>query len=153
MTTKIEKDLEILKERLLERKPEKFSGKDIARAFFGALVIGVTFVFTSGLITVVKSINWTNVFLIILSTLALLLIEIYFLGWSRVKGEKGRNVFEFTLKRLPTFYIISILVSLFYVYIFGINHLVSPAEAAKLVFLIAMPCSIGAAVGDLLRKY
>ncbi len=152
-TDQIKKDVQLLKDRLLERKPEKFSSKDIARAFFGALVIGATFVFTSGLISVVKNITWVNVFLVIISTIVLLIAEIYFIGWSRVKGEKGRNVYEFTLKRLPTFYVISILVSLFYTYIFGINHLVSPAEATKLIFLIAMPCSIGAAIGDLLKKY
>jgi uncharacterized membrane protein len=152
-TDQIKADIELLKDRLLERKPEKFSTMDIARAFFGALVIGATFVFTSGLISVVKNITWTNVCIVIISTIALLIAEIYFIGWSRVKGEKGRNVYEFTLKRLPMFYIISILVSLFYIYIFGINRLVLPAEAAKLIFLIAMPCSIGAAIGDLLKKY
>ncbi len=150
---KVQEDVELLKERLLERRTERFSEQDIVRAFFGALVIGITFIFTSGLITVVKSISWANIILIIFLTVVILIAEIYFIGWSRVKGERGRNVYEFTLKRLPTFYIISLIVAFFYIYTFSINNFLSGAEVIKMVFIMAMPCSIGAAIGDLLRKY
>lgn len=150
---KIERDVEILKEGLLEKKQERFSRQDVVRAFFGALLIGITFLFSGGLIGVAKTLSWTNVGLIIVFTVLLLVSEIYFIGWSRVRKEKGRNVFEFTLKRLLAFYIISMLVSVFYVYIFGINSLLSDGDILKLIFMVAMPCSIGAAIGDLLRKY
>lgn len=150
---KIQEDVELLRERLLERRTERFSKQDIVRAFFGALVIGITFIFASGLITIVKNINWTNIILIIFLTLVILVAEIYFIGWSRVKGERGRNIYEFTFKRLPAFYIISLIVAFFYIYIFGINNFLSGAEVIKMVFIMAMPCSIGAAIGDLLKKY
>ena len=158
MTTKIDKmasDVDLLKERLLERKPERFSMMDIARSFFGALFIGVTFVFSGRLFDVVKQIDNFNLFMIILSTIIILIAEIYFIGWSRLKraNEPGRNFFEFTIKRLFAFYIASLLVAAFYSYILGYNKILSDGEMIRLIFLIAMPCSIGAAVSDLLRKY
>ena len=83
----------------------------------------------------------------------ILIAEIYFVGWSRVRKEKGRNVFEFTLKRLIVFYAVAIAVSAFYSFILGYNKTLSALEISRLIFLVAMPCSIGAAIGDLLRKY
>jgi len=158
MTTKINeirKDVEALKEGLLEKKPERFSAKDIVRAFIGALFIGVTFVFSGRLFEVVKQIDNFNLWMIILSTIIILIAEIYFVGWSRVKKEKekGRNVFEFTLKRLLVFYAVSIAVAAFYSYILGYSKILSDMEMVRLIFLVAMPCSIGAAIGDLLKKY
>lgn len=155
MTTKLEQDMKILKEQLLERKPERFSAKDIVRSFFGALLIGVTFVFSGRLFDVVKQIDNFNLLMIIISTIIILIAETYFIGWSRIRKlkEPGRNVFEFTLKRLVVFYVVSILVAVFYSYILGYNKILSSPEMIRVVFLVAMPCSIGAAVADLLKKY
>jgi len=156
MTTEIRKiheDIELLKEGLLEKKPERFSAKDVVRSFVGALFIGVTFIFSGMLLNVVKQISDFNLILIIASTIVILIAEIYFVGWSRVKKEKGRNVFEFTLKRLIVFYAVAIAVAAFYSFILGYNKTLSGKEITELIFLVALPCSIGAAIGDLLKKY
>lgn len=156
MTTKIinkiGEDVKELKEGLLEKRPERFSFRDVIRAFFGALVIGVLFVFKGGLLEIVEKIDWTHTAVIIIATLLLLAAEIYFIGYIRVREEKGRNAFEFIMKRLPTVYIVSFLVSLFLTYLFGVNLLFS-GHVLKLVFVITFPCSIGAAVADLLKQY
>ena len=158
MTTKlnrIEEDVELLKEQLLERKPDRFSAKDIVRAFFGALFIGVTFVFSGRLFEVVERMDFTQMIFVVVATILILIAEIYFIGWSRIKKTKepGRNVFEFTFKRMVVAYAVSIVVALFYLYVLGYEKILPSSEILKLVFLIAMPCSIGAAVSDLLRKY
>lgn len=150
---KIECQLELLKEELLERKPERFSAKDVVRAFFGALLIGVTFIFSSRLFDVAKQIQLDHFIAVIVSTIIILIAEIYFIGWSRVRKEKGRNVFEFTIKRLAVFYVVALLVSSFYSYILGYNKVISEVEFIRLIFLTAMPCAIGAAIADLLKKY
>jgi len=152
---KIECELDLLKEELLERKPERFSAKDIVRAFFGALLIGVTFIFSSRLFDVAKQIQPDHFIAVVVSTIIILIAEIYFIGWSRIKKEreKGRNVFEFTLKRLAVFYVVALLVASFYSYILGYNKVLSETEFIKLIFLTAMPCAIGAAIADLLKKY
>ncbi|MBW3023143.1 DUF2391 family protein [Candidatus Woesearchaeota archaeon] len=156
MTTKqIEEDVKTLKERLLEPKPERFSARDIVRAFFGALFIGVTFVFSGRLMEVVQNMHTMQMFLVIIATIIILIAEIYFIGWSRLKRlkEPGRNVFEFTFKRVVVAYVVSLIVALFYMYVLGLDNMLSSIEIAKFVFVFAMPCSVGAAVADLLRKY
>ena len=159
MTTKgikaMEQDVELLKERLLERRPERFSRMDIARSFFGALFIGATFVFSGRLVDIVKMMDTWRVLFLVLATLVILIAEIYFIGWTKIKrlSEPGRNVFEFTIKRLVVFYAVSLIVAGFYFYILGFNLLFSGIEILEFIFLVAMPCSIGAAVSDLLRKY
>jgi len=152
---KIECELELLNEGLLERKPERFSAKDVVRAFFGALVIAATFVFSSLLLEVVRNMHTYQLIVIIIATFVILVAEIYFIGWSRIRklGEHGRNVYEFTIKRLIVIYPVSIIVAVLYFYILGFNRMLLPNQMWGFIFLVAMPCSIGAAVADLLKKY
>jgi len=152
---KIAEDIEILKERLLEQRPDRFSGKDFARSFFGALFIAATFVFSGKLFDIVKQMQPYQTIIVIVATIIILVAEIYFIGWSRARMSKeaGRNVFEFTLKRLVAAYVVSILVAVFYFYVLGFNRSLFGIEVFNFIFLVAMPCSIGAAVADLLRKY
>ncbi|MEM4336574.1 MAG: DUF2391 family protein [Candidatus Woesearchaeota archaeon] len=158
MTTKIKKieeDITLIKEQILEKKPERFSAKDIVRSFFGALFIGVTFVFSGRLFEVLKLMDKFQTILVVISTIIILIAEVYFIGWSRVKitKEPGRNVFEFTFKRVFAAYSVSLVVATFYIYILGYEKILLKHEILKLIVLIAMPCSIGASVSDLLKKY
>ena len=41
----IENDVKHLTERLIERRPDHFSKRDVINAFFGALFLGLTFMF------------------------------------------------------------------------------------------------------------
>jgi uncharacterized membrane protein len=80
--------------------------------------------------------------------------EIYFIGYTHVRNKKERPFGQFYAKRLVTTYGIAVTVSFFLSYIFGIIYLVDTFEQfMKIVLLISMPCSIGAAVGNLLKKY
>ena len=158
MTTKIDKiaqDVQLLKERLLEQRPDRFSARDIARSFFGALFIAATFVFTSKIFDIVKQMQQYQLIVLITATIIILVAEIYFIGWSRLKKlrEPGRNVFELTIKRVIVAYAVSIAVAVFYLYVLGFSRALSSHEMVNFIFLVAMPCSIGAAVADLLRKY
>jgi uncharacterized membrane protein len=149
---KIQDELNTIK-RIIEKKPERFAfQKEVGRAFFGALLVGVIFIFKGALFTIAQNINWSHIILMILSTILILVLGIYFIGYLRVKGEEGRNAFEFILKRLPTIYTISFLVSVFLIYLFGIDEIFT-GNIWKLIFIVTLPCSTGAAVADLLKKY
>ena len=95
--------------------------------------------------------------MITISTLLILMGETYFIGYRRVKDPKKRPLGQFMVKRVSTLYLVAILVTLYLVYIFGINNqeLVGndPLSIIKICFLISMPCAIGAAIPSLLKKY
>ncbi|HLC46217.1 MAG TPA: DUF2391 family protein [Candidatus Nanoarchaeia archaeon] len=149
----IHDDIKEIKERLLYRKPSRFSAQDIVEAFFGALVIGLTFVFKGALLTTVQKMGWANVIIVAVATILILLLEIYVIGYRRIRGEEGRNALEFTIKRFFTAYGIALLVSLFLVYVFGLNSWLDNGTEIKIIIVLAMPTSIGAALADLIRKY
>ena len=153
----VKKGVDELRSHLLIKEPEHFSAKDIVSAFFGALFLGMTFSIKGLLIRISQGLNDTNVALIILSTLVILTAEIYFIGYSRVTKKPERKFGQFWIKRIFAFYLVALITSLFLVYVFGLNHLQEIANIYpnifKLVILISMPCAIGAAVADLLKKY
>lgn len=151
---KIEQDMELLRQRLIEKVPDHFNKKDLVNEFFGALIIGLTFIFKGALIRTVEVIGSSRLFLIIIATFAILMAEIYFIGYSRVKNKNKRPIGQFITKRLFSLYFTSLLVSLALVYLFGINILAgSTYETLKIVIVLTMPCAVGAAIPSLLKKY
>jgi len=152
--SEVKRELRSIKNRLVEKVPEHFSKQDAVNGFFGALFLGLTFLFKGSLIQVGLNIAWDNVVIIVTSTLFILSTQIYFIGYKRVKNPEERPFGQFLFKRLFTIYGIAVVVSFYLLYIFGFLHLVgSFANLIKLTLLLSMPCSIGAAVGDLLKKY
>ena len=153
----VKKGVDELKARLLVREPEDFSMRDFVSAFFGALLLGLTFAVKGLLIKVSSALDNTNLMLIIVSTLILLTAEIYFIGYSRVRKKSQRKFGQFWLKRLVVFYFVAVVTSVFLVYLFGLNTLpeitANGMGVLKLVILISLPCAIGAAIADLLNKY
>ena len=150
---RIKDEVDKLCEKIIEKPIKPFSGKDIVHALFGALVIGLTFVFKGLLIEVGLNLPWQNIVIIIITTLLILTCEIYFIGYSRVKNKKERPVGQFIFKRLVTMYTIAFLVSLLLLSIFGFLTLSgSLGNFFKLVFVIAMPCSVGAAIPNMLKQ-
>ena len=93
----------------------------------------------------------------IVATLVILTAEIYFIGHRRVTKKSERKFGQFLLKRLLVFYLVAIAVSGLLVYLYGLYKLpqviVSNTGVFNLVIIISLPCAIGAAIGDLLRKY
>ena len=144
----------LMREKMIEKHPSKFSGRNVINAFFGALIIGLTFTFKGNLIGVVHSVRLIHIVLIILSTLIILTAEIYFISYTRVKNKKERPFYKFWAKRTITLYIVTLLVSIYLVHIFGLNSFFDNFfETLKMVIVISMPCSIGAAIPSLLKQY
>ncbi len=153
----IKKSLVGLRMRLLDKKPEPFSPADIMYAFFAALIIGLGFIFKGVLVQ--YSINLTNLHLnmIIISTIILLTAEAYYLGYRRVDNKNERKMGQFLFKRVATFYLISIIVSSFLIFIFGVNNVPlvhnDPIIIYKIIITLTMPCATGAAIPSILKKY
>ncbi len=151
---RIEKKISALHEKILEKRPSHFRSRDIVNAVFASLVLGLVFVFKGSLFDIAIKLTTNHLVAIIITTLIILTAEIYFIGYSRVKRKKERRFCQFWLKRLVTLYIIAIVVSLFLVYLFGINYLVhTNCEVFKVVITLSMPCAVGAAVPSLLKQY
>lgn len=141
--------------QILQRElpPEHFSFKDIVRSFFGATFIGVTFVFNKNLVELVPMLNSTRITLVILSTILLLSFEIYFIGYQRVSDKTERKFFQFWFKRIITFYLVAIVVSLYLSFLYNVTGLVGSIEnIIRLVVAMSMPCSVGASIADLLKE-
>ncbi|HLD89104.1 MAG TPA: DUF2391 family protein [Candidatus Nanoarchaeia archaeon] len=150
---KIESEIELLREKLLEKRPEHFSSKDIVTSFFASFIVGLTFVFNGALVERVKNLTDNHVILILFLTIAILTAQIYFIGYSRIKDTKERPFGQFWLKRLITFYFISIITSVFLVYLFAINQFIAPEKVFNLVIALSMPCAVAAAIPNLIRQY
>lgn len=148
----IKHELELITEKLVEKKLDRFSKKDITNALFGALTVGLTFCFKGLLIEVGMSLPWSNVIMIITMTLFILTTEIYFIGYSHVKDVTNRPFGEFLVKRLFTMYAVALVVSFFLLFLFGFMYLSGSLENfVKLIFVVAMPSAIGAAIPNLLK--
>lgn len=146
--------LSTLREDLVEKVPTHFSAKDIVSAFFGALLIGLTFSLKGGTVRAAESLTNFHIIAIIFSTIVILSAEIYFVGYARVKNKKERPAGQFIIKRLITLYIISMLVSLYLVYIFALNYQFPDKYGIfSMVILISMPCAVGSAIPSILKKY
>lgn len=153
---KIERQIAALYEKLLEKRPSHFRKRDIANAFFASLLLGLVFMFKGSLIEISLNLTGKNLLVIVIATLAILTLQIYYVGYTRVsqKERRKRRFGQFWAKRLSTLYIIAIIVSLLLVYIYGINKLVSSNyDILKIVIAVSMPCAVGAAIPSLLKQY
>ena len=143
-----------MKEKVLDKNPSHFSRRDIINASFGSLIIGLAFVFKGAVAKVARNLDVLHIELIILSTFLILIAEIYFVGYSRVKEKTTRHFGEFMTKRLVTIYFVAIISSFFLIYIFNIDkNLPTFFDVMKMVVLLSMPCSVGAAIPSLLKQY
>ncbi len=153
---KIERDIEFLREKLLEKHPSHFSNRDIINTFFGSLIIGLTFIMKGAVVATAKQLSRQHLLLIVISTIAILTCEIYWIGYSRVsrRERKKRGFFQFWAKRITALYGIALIVSVYLVYIFGVNQFfITQQGVFNIVILMSMPCAVGAAIPHLLKKY
>lgn len=153
---RIEQDIDFLRSKLVEKHPSHFSNRDIINTFFGALIIGLTFIMKGAVVSTAEALTQPNALLIVLSTIVILTSEIYWIGYSRVGKEerKKRSFFQFWAKRIITLYGIAIIVSVYLVYVFGVNQFFTTEQGVfNVVILLSMPCAIGAAIPHLLKKY
>ncbi len=140
-----------MKEKIIDKEPNYFSKKDILKIAFGSLAVGFAFIFSSALIKTALNLDVFHIELIIISTLVLLILQIYFVWFNLVKDKTKRKFGEFLTKRLTTLYIVAILSSFFLIYIFNIDsQLLTFLDVMKLVVMMSMPCSLGAAIPSLI---
>jgi uncharacterized membrane protein len=150
----IDKKIDTIKLKLVDRTPSHYSLKDVARAFFGSLLIGLTFLHKGALIQNSKFLTTTHLLAIIGFTFVIVYAETYYLGYRRVADKKRRPFGQFIFKRLITFVIVALVVSTGIAYLFGIDRIVtSPLHLFKTIIALSMPCALGACLGDLAKKY
>jgi len=142
-----------LKEKIVDKTPSHFSMKVVFNALFGSLLFGLTFILKGALIQTALRLENIHVFLIISSSILIIIGEIYFLGYSRIKDRKERRPGQFIIKRFLTLFLVSIGVAFFLVYIFGINKQVeSFYNVLKVVVMTMMPCAVGAGFSSLFKE-
>ena len=151
----LQKDITEIKQILLrEAPPEHFSVKDIARSFFGALFLGFAML-SKLLVDLAPRLQPLHIGLIIFFTALILTIEIYFIGYARLTPAERRTRYfgEFWAKRFFTFWLVAFLVAGLLIWIYHIPSVLAPIGYIKLLVAVSMPCAIGAATADLLKKY
>lgn len=152
----IEQNIELLRDKLIEKYPSHFSKRDIINTFFGALLIGFTFILSGGLVQTAEHLTQRHALFIGIATMIILTSEIYWIGYSRVSlaERRHRGFSQFWFKRFVTLYGIAIIVSVALVHIFGIDQFFSSQQGVfNVVILLSMPCAVGAAIPHLLKKY
>ncbi len=152
----IKKNIKKIEKTLLDSTPKHFSPKDIVNAFFGALIIGLTFTLKGAVVATAINLNAVHITAIFSSTILILLAETYFISWTKVRNKKERGLGQFLFKRVTAMFVVAFVVSIYLVYVFGINNqqLIAnnPVNVIKMVILVSMPCAVGAAIPGLLTK-
>src|SRR3989344_2858526 len=146
-------DVAALRKSLIEKVPSHFSVYHVVAAFFGALFFGFTFVLKGLLLQVGLRLSVLHIAGIILVTLLILTAEIYFVGYRRVNNKKTRKFGQFLLKRLVTYYSISLIVAWLLLFLYGVLTNLVAVDVLRLVVAVSFPAAIGAAVSDLLNQY
>ena len=153
----IEKNIERINEKLLDKVPSHFSKRDIINALFGSMILGLSFILNGATIPTAVNLTWLHIEFIVIITVIVLMGEIYFISYTRVKDKDQRKLGQFVTKRLVVLYGISIMVSFIIVYLFNMNNnpLVGGlfANVLKIVCLVSFPSAVGAAVPSLLKQY
>lgn len=153
---KIDEELDVIKHELVIREPSDFSFKDIARSFFGALIVAFSFIFAGEMVTTAVRMNNGNVIAVMSCSIITLIFEIYYFGYRKVENKHERKFGQFMMKRLPTFYLITVIVSVGLVFLYGVNNtpvIASSSDVFKVIVVISFPASLGAGMSDLLKKY
>lgn len=150
----IKETISKMKQDIVDKEPSHFSKNDILKIFFGSLTVGFAFIFSSALVKTALGLDLIHIEFIILITLLLLSVEIYFVWFHRVKNKRDRPFSEFLTKRLTTLYLVAIMSSFILIYIFNIDsQLINFFDVMKLVVLMSMPCSLGAAIPSILKEH
>ncbi|MEK6823175.1 MAG: hypothetical protein AABY13_05070, partial [Nanoarchaeota archaeon] len=90
------KDIVAIKREVLRlTPPPHFSMKDIARSFFGALFLASTFIFSSQLVHQTALLSSGHIVAIIIATVVVLTVEIFFIGYERVPDRRERRFLQF----------------------------------------------------------
>lgn len=153
-TDLIKNDVEKLRDKLIDHTPEHFSKQDLVRASIGALFLGFSVLFSGNLANLSTKIPSAHLYIIIFSTILILTIEIYIIGYSGVTDKTSRKFGQFWMKRVTAFYSIAIVLATLLACIFGLYYIMPDINSfLHLIIILSAPCAIGASLGDLLKKY
>jgi uncharacterized membrane protein len=143
-----------LKSALLDRYPKHFSLRNVVDSFFAALIVGLTFVLKGATVDVAEALEPLNVILILIVTVIIIVLQIYFVSYSRVQHKEERPAFPFIAKRMLSILIVSFVVAVGLVYLLAIPKLlVNPLSICNVIILLTSICAIGSAIPGLMLKY
>ena len=150
---RIEAEMHGIRRLLIKQHPpQHFSLRNVSNAFFGSLILGLSFIFNGLLFQVGLKLTPLHMIVIVMLTLLLLTGEIYFIGYARVDDKHRRHFGQFWLKRICAFYGIAVCVALGLIVLYGLDKIAGSAYAmVQLTVAVSMPCAIGTALSDLLR--
>ncbi len=148
---KIKADVSVIKKALVVKTPTHFSWAHLAAAFIGALILGQTFVLKGLLYDVSYSLKTIHIFAIILTTILVLSIEIYYIGYRRIKRKEQRPFGQFWFKRISTYLLIAFFVSFGLIFLYNLNS--TTIHTIKIAIAMSFPCAVGASLADLLERY
>ncbi len=149
----IERSIKRIKDKVVDKTPSHFSMKVIFNALFGSLLFGLTFILKGALIDTALKLEKIHIILILISSMAIIIGEIYFLGYSKIKYRRERRPGQFVIKRFLTLLIVSVSVAFFLVYIFGIDRqLGNFYNIIRVVIMTMMPCVVGAGFSSLFKE-
>lgn len=151
---KIEDRIEFLTQKLSDKQPTKFKIRDLVHDFFASLIVGLTLTFKGNLSGLIVMMENLHVISVIISTIIILTLQIYYVGYIKVSDKEGNPFFGFWIKRFLGFYIVAILVSSYIVFMFALNkHVQNSYDVIKMVIALSMPCAIGAAIPTMFKEY
>jgi uncharacterized membrane protein len=150
----VQEEVQGIRKLLLRQHPPRhFSFQNVVVAAFGALLLGLTFIFKGLLFEVSLKLTPLDMAIITVTTLVLLTLEIQFIAYARVSDKRERPFGQFWLKRITAFYGIALLVSFGLIHLYGLHRLVdSPYAVLQMAIAVSMPCAIGTALTDLLKE-
>ena len=150
----IANDTRLLREQLVEKVPGHFDMRHVISAWLGSLFFGFTFVLKGLLLEIGLRLDNIHLALLVIATLTIISAEIYFVGYARVPDKQKRRFFQFWIKRISAYYGIAIFTSFLLLSVYGITTFIpDPKLIFKLVIAISFPAGVGAAAGDLLKRY
>ena len=150
---KIEDRIELLTQKIIDKRPTKFKMRDLMHDFFASLLVGLTIIFKGHLYKLAETMTIYHVVLVFISTIIILTAAIYFGSYININNKKEWPFFTFWIKRLTGFYAVALIVAFFLIFIFGFNVLlIEPSGLIKVAISLAMPCSIGAAIPTLIKE-
>lgn len=145
----IERQINNLTKKLVLKHPSHFQLKDIGYEFIASFLFTFIFLFKGNMINIANNLTLFNIYLIVISTIIFLTLEIYFIGYDRMPKEEKRERYfaEFWVKRFISLYSISLIVPIIIILIYNIEL------SYQLVFAVSFPSAIGAAIPSFLKQY
>ncbi|MEK6874235.1 MAG: hypothetical protein AABX52_00625 [Nanoarchaeota archaeon] len=146
-------EVELLYEKLLLRKPEHFSYKDMVNVLFAASLFSVL-IFNQLLLQLALSLSLQHIIFIVLITTVLLTLEIYYLSYTHIDQRSNRLFGQFWAKRFFTIYGITLCVTTLLIYLYNLDAVAGSLQnVIKIAIATSFPSSIAAGATALAQRF